>query len=228
MPTTFATSGSTGAPKHFTMSNTLLAARAAARASSRAEIFDGVTSIFSDLSLKSTAGFTNQLWAKQNNVRFFNNGGGSIEATIDLFERENIDALTANPVGLLNYAGANRAHRFKAVLATGSPLTPQRLVVLQEKLGERVFATYGASEVGTIAIANAEDIGKVPGVAGRLCLGVSVAFDDGEVLVKTSTMIDGYDDPALTALYFKNGWFRPGDKGYMTDDGLLVLTGRVV
>jgi acyl-CoA synthetase len=38
-------------------------------------------------------------------------------------------------------------------------------------------------------------------------------------------MIEGYTDPALTARYFKDGWFYPGDLGRL-QDGLLVLAGR--
>jgi long-subunit acyl-CoA synthetase (AMP-forming) len=38
-------------------------------------------------------------------------------------------------------------------------------------------------------------------------------------------MVTGYiDDPKNTAEYFKDGWFYPGDKGYFTKNGKLVIS----
>lgn len=222
----FTTSGTTGIPKTFTMSDDLFAARVRERAASRIEVFADCWSLFSDLSLKTTAGATNKAWAEQYGIRFFNDGGGSLESALALFEREDIDAITANPLGLLNYARANGPHRFKSIQATGAPLTANHIAALRIGLGTNIFSTYGASEVGTIAIATATDIETVPGCVGRLCPGVSVDCTDGIVRVRTTTMIDGYDDPALTARFFVNGWFLPGDRGYVADGELLVLTGR--
>lgn len=76
-----------------------------------------------------------------------------------------------------------------------------------------------------MAIATAAQVESIPGCAGALCPGVQVEFDGELIRVKTATMIQGYDDPALTAQYFKDGWFYPGDRGRLTD-GLLVLAGR--
>jgi long-subunit acyl-CoA synthetase (AMP-forming) len=38
-------------------------------------------------------------------------------------------------------------------------------------------------------------------------------------------MITGYDDPTLTAEWFRDGWFYPGDRGRLVGD-LLVIEGR--
>ena len=97
---------------------------------------------------------------------------------------------------------------------------------------------YGASEVGSIALATAAQVEAIPGCAGALCPGVQVEIDahrsigasggalGGQLRVKTTTMIAGYDDPAATAQSFVDGWFYPGDVGSFTEDGLLVLGGR--
>jgi acyl-coenzyme A synthetase/AMP-(fatty) acid ligase len=35
-----------------------------------------------------------------------------------------------------------------------------------------------------------------------------------------------YNDPLLSAKYFRDGWFYSGDRGRLMNDGLLILTGR--
>src|SRR6266700_2932591 len=50
---------------------------------------------------------------------------------------------------------------------------------------------------------------------------------EGIVRVKTAQVADGYyGDPATSASVFRDGWFYPGDFGYVTEDRLLVVTGR--
>lgn len=47
-----------------------------------------------------------------------------------------------------------------------------------------------------------------------------------EIRIKSeATMVTEYvDDPVMTAKHFKDGWFYPGDRGYFTKDGRLVIT----
>lgn len=224
MPT-FLTKGSTGEPKSFTVSDEFLAARAASRGLTKGAAFTKITGLFCDLSLKTIAGYTYQLWTEQNGVKFFTPVGGTIAAALALFERENIDGIAAIAGGLVNYATVGGMHRFECVLATGSAVSAQQAKIIQSGLGGDLSIVYGASEVGSIALATPEQIETIPGCVGDLCPGVEVRLDAGQVAVKTTTMIDGYDDPALTAKYFKDGWFYPGDLGHF-QDGLLVLDGR--
>ena len=36
------------------------------------------------------------------------------------------------------------------------------------------------------------------------------------------------EDPAETQRAFRNGWFYPGDFGYLTQENMLVISGRTV
>jgi len=52
--------------------------------------------------------------------------------------------------------------------------------------------------------------------------------DDGEIMLRSASVIDGYmDDPEATAKAFTDGWLRTGDAGYLEPDGHLVVLGRV-
>ncbi len=54
------------------------------------------------------------------------------------------------------------------------------------------------------------------------------AGTDGEIRLRGAAVCRGYLDPAQTAEAFDaNGFLRTGDLGHLTDDGHLVLTGRM-
>lgn len=123
MPYSFTTSGSTGVPKTFSLTDEELAARAAARRAAKGDAFASITRLFCDLSLRTTSGLTYRIWAAQAGIGFFTPAGGNIEAALALFEAEAIDGIVGNSLGLLNYALANaaRPHRFACVLGSGTP-----------------------------------------------------------------------------------------------------------
>ena len=52
--------------------------------------------------------------------------------------------------------------------------------------------------------------------------------ETGEVRYKTPLLVTGYigDDDA-TRTFFRNGWFHPGDTGYLNSKKQLFITGRV-
>ena len=69
-----------------------------------------------------------------------------------------------------------------------------------------------------------------PGYVGVPFPGVEVRLgDDGEILIKSPGQFTGYyKRPDLNAQAFtEDGFFRTGDKGERTADGLLKVTGRV-
>jgi long-subunit acyl-CoA synthetase (AMP-forming) len=228
MPVTFTTSGSTGVPKEFVLSDELLAARVNQLSVAKGAVFPTITSLFCDLPTANNSGLLYKLWAAQNKVRFFSSGGGSMASALALFEAENIDGIVCNTGGLMNYAAAGGAHRFRCVLALGTPTSPAQARAIDAGLcatPDALAVSYGASEVGSIATATLAQATSIAGCVGPLCPGVQVELDGDLIRVRTATMIEGYTDPALTAQYFKDGWFAPGDRGRLAD-GLLVLAGR--
>jgi len=117
---------------------------------------------------------------------------------------------------------------------------------LPETLSQRVRARvcsnlttgYGSTEATMIASMPAHYTERTPGAAGIVLPGMLVEATDsnglalppgveGLVRIRTDYGVDGYlDDPAETGRVFRDGWFYPGDLGYVTKDNILVLTGR--
>lgn len=110
----------------------------------------------------------------------------------------------------------------KALLVSGSPLTPERHREALETLGPVLFHGYGQTETGMISMATPDD---PPGTVGRPP--VDVEIRDGELYVRTPGQAQEYwGNPRESAETFVDGWVRTHDLGRFDDDGHLRLTGR--
>ena len=115
---------------------------------------------------------------------------------------------------------------------TGSADIPVELIRrVHEDLPFQTLVTgYGLTECGTATLSRPgdsfEDIATTVGVP---CDGIEVRIaDDGEVLVRGYSVMQGYlDDPAATAdAIDHDGWLHTGDLGVFTDTGRLRVIGR--
>jgi acyl-CoA synthetase (AMP-forming)/AMP-acid ligase II len=98
---------------------------------------------------------------------------------------------------------------------------------------------YGMTEASHQMASNPLPPGeRRPGSVGR-ATGVEVGILDddwnvlepgaaGEVAVRGPSVVDEYrGNPEATAASFRDGWFRTGDRGVLSDDGYLSLAGRL-
>lgn len=93
--------------------------------------------------------------------------------------------------------------------------------------GVTVLEGYGMSECSPVISMNLPDDHK-DGSIGKPIANVEVAFQDGEILVKGSSVMKGYYQmPEETAQTLRDGWLHTGDKGYQDEDGFLFINGRV-
>jgi fatty-acyl-CoA synthase len=137
---------------------------------------------------------------------------------------------------MLDVLAAERVNvsSLRAIMVSGSPVNPRRLLAAQELLGPVVYQGYGQSEAGLISVLTPADLAADPASAasvGRPIVPVRVAGggeEDGEVEVRSPYQMTGYwGDPERTAeVLTDDGWLRTRDRGHLDDRGLLHLTGR--
>lgn len=130
----------------------------------------------------------------------------------------------------------------RALMVSGSPISPSRLAAAAERLGPVIYQGYGQTEAGNIAMLTPDDITHGPArllaSVGRPHPGVEISVRDeedrevaaggtGEILVRSPYLMSGYwGQPEETRDTLRDGWLRTRDLGYLDEEGYLYLAGR--
>ena len=120
-----------------------------------------------------------------------------------------------------------------------SSLAPSLWSALEERVGAPLVEAYGMTEASHQMSSNPLPPGeRRPGTVG-ISAGADIRILDedwnplpagaaGEVAVSGPGVVDGYlDNPEVNAASFREGWFRTGDLGRLSQDGYLTLQGRL-
>jgi long-chain acyl-CoA synthetase len=117
--------------------------------------------------------------------------------------------------------------RLRIANSGGAPLG-QELAEFFHAIGLLILEGYGLSECTTAATVNRPDAFRF-GTVGRALPGVELRIaDDGEVLIRSSTIFKGYfkDEAATAEVLTDDGWLLSGDVGEIDEDGFLRITDR--
>ena len=116
--------------------------------------------------------------------------------------------------------------KLQTIFTGGAHLDPYYIDRFAE-YGVQILEGYGMSECSPVISNNTPENHK-PGSIGRPLENVEIKFENGEILVKGTSVMKGYYQmPEETAETLKDGWLHTGDKGYMDEDGYLFINGRV-
>jgi len=236
------TSGSIGEPKvvGFTHNNQL--ARLARYNHLFGRIFPECSRFFSDYGFGSSGGFRHILYVLSRGGTMFFPGASPMD-TLQTFELCKVQGLIASPGGLsgfLKFYDANPAFRsgFEVIIAAGSPLHSSLSERVRARLCSNLISYYGTTETSTVSSALAHALTGIVGAVGHVAPDVSVRIIDeagaplpsgheGVVLVRTPVSVTGYlDTSGQSETVFRDGHFDTGDIGYLTQDRMLVITGR--
>lgn len=114
----------------------------------------------------------------------------------------------------------------RIIFTGGAHLDPFYIEKFAE-YGVEVLEGYGMSECSPVISNNTPQNHKA-GSIGKPLSNVEVKFENGEILVRGSSVMAGYYEmPEETAETLKDGWLHTGDKGYIDEDGFLFINGRV-
>ena len=141
-------------------------------------------------------------------------------SALELMEREGVTILLGVPsmcAALLAASAETRpAPGLRIAHVGGAPVPVELLHTFEERFGAIVLEGYGMTECGGTATLNHAGRERKPGSVGTPASGgvISIA-EDGEVLLRSPTLLRGHD-----------GWFPTGDVGRIDDDGYLYLLDR--
>lgn len=115
---------------------------------------------------------------------------------------------------------------FSVIYSGGAYLSPV-LIDGYREFGIEIAQGYGMTECSPRICTGVKYCTK-PDSVGRLVPGCTVKTVDGEIWVKSpSVMMGYYKNPEETAKTLTpDGWLKTGDLGHTDDDGYLYLTGR--
>lgn len=114
----------------------------------------------------------------------------------------------------------------RIIFTGGAHLDPYYIEKFEE-FGVDILEGYGMSECSPVITSNTPDNHKA-GSIGRPLKNVEISFEDGEILVRGSSVMRGYYKmPEETSKTLVDGWLHTGDKGYLDEDGYLFINGRV-
>ncbi len=128
--------------------------------------------------------------------------------------------------------------RLKVLVSTGAALHPEERDAILDRLCPNFVNLYGSTEGASATILLPEHSGRASRSVGRPVVDTAVEIvDDEDRLVPTgsvgriryrsaATPAGFYRNPEASAEAFHDGWFYPGDLGYMDENGFLYLAGR--
>jgi acyl-CoA synthetase (AMP-forming)/AMP-acid ligase II len=230
-------SGTTGTPKKILFSNAIIGNRI------KRTIEDyGIgpdMRFMSVVGLDTAGGFVYSVvtWAAGGAVAFYN-----VQAAFDqLIEQTRANLLFMSPVQAANLVDTlppTFRNPLLTLIVAGGRMPQLVAERAKRRLASTIWVVYGSTEAGTVSLAFEPDYAN-PDMVGPLVSTADVQIVDsagnvvapgavGEVRMRGICCVTAYlDDPATSSVFFKDGWFHPGDLGTLSEAGVLSIVGRV-
>lgn len=169
---------------------------------------------------------------------------------METIEREKVSVGSLIPVlldQLMRCPGYERydLSSLRSIVYAGAPMTMETFKNIRQTINCDLYQVYGITEMGPsvtiltpqqhIEFFNKPSSSKLP--VGKALRGTRIRIldskgrecppmVDGEVVVKSDTMMKGYKDPKLTQKVLVDGWFHTGDIGCLDQEKFLYLKDR--
>jgi acyl-coenzyme A synthetase/AMP-(fatty) acid ligase len=163
---------------------------------------------------------------------------GSLAAVVAFIAQHGVTCLDVSYMHLSELLALGRPLPSDVKLRPGgAPVPAQLRRIVRERVTANLYVRYAATECGAIAMAGPADHDD-DASCGRPIDGVEVEVVDeardalpvgvsGELRIRASGMAEGYlANAEASQARFRDGWFYPGDIGYVRNDGCIVLQGR--
>lgn len=125
----------------------------------------------------------------------------------------------------------------RVVHVGGNVMSAPFLAAARLQICGRIVCAYGSTEAGAVAHAPSEMLAGIEGAVGIVSPWAEVqALDErgtplprgatGILRMRTEGQGHTYGSPASDVDNFRDGWFYPGDRGTVRENGMLVILGR--
>ena len=222
------TSGTSGLSKQAILTPELMATRVAATDKANGKNIADCKVIYVAKASMSSSFQRYKAWSDVKGKKLVDNI--SADNILETFKKEGVDCVIGVPGSLKLIASlfekTGQSAGLKQVVSGHATLNKNDGLYIQKWLGKDLQVGYGATEIGTICSGTFEEVSDTEGCVGKPVDGVTVEVVEGGIIrIKSPTMITSYEDyEEMDAIHFKDDWFYPGDKGYFTKDGRLVIT----
>ena len=132
-----------------------------------------------------------------------------------------------NPLLPLRLAGrAVFGKELRVIFCGGAYLSPE-LSEAYAKMGIPLLQGYGMTECSPRITSSSEADPSTGADVGRVVKNCRVKTEDGEILVKSPSVMLGYyhNEAATSEMFTEDGWLKTGDLGYVKDQRIFI-TGR--
>ncbi|MBQ4427615.1 MAG: AMP-binding protein [Oscillospiraceae bacterium] len=114
----------------------------------------------------------------------------------------------------------------RVIFCGGAYLAPE-ITEAYAKMGIPLLQGYGMTECSPRITSSSEADPSTGTDVGRVVKNCSVKIEDGEILVKSPSVMLGYykNEEATREMFTSDGWLKTGDLGYVKDERIYI-TGR--
>jgi acyl-CoA synthetase (AMP-forming)/AMP-acid ligase II len=236
------TSGTTGDQKAVAMSHDLILRRIQTYDFAFGNKIAACSRVFLDVGVAANSGYLWLIYTLARGGTIFMRGCDPME-TMQAFSLYNVQCMVAAPAGMaefLDYYERSPSYLcpFEVMLSVGSKLATSLSDRVRARMCPLVVHGYGATEGNPVAGGYVHQIGHLKGAVGYVTPGMFVqSVDDaghvlkpgeeGHIRFRGDRCVTGYfGDPQGSQQFFRDGWFYPGDIGAVTEDGILIISGR--
>lgn len=147
------------------------------------------------------------------------------------FIQNEIDVFCATPTlyQTLALISKNKAFPVKVGVLSGEVLTSRTSENIANAFPKtKFYNVYGLTEHSPrVSALLPDDFAKKPGSVGKTIGDVQLKIVDGELCVKSASVMKGYYlDETKTVEKIRGGWLFTGDRAHFDDDGYLYIDGR--
>lgn len=128
--------------------------------------------------------------------------------------------------------------KLRVLISTGAALFPEDREKALKRVASNILNFYGSAEGGGVSVLAPHHPPEERNSVGQIVFGSNVRIVDdnfndlppgqiGRICYRSGgTATSFLNDPEASAKSFRDGWYFPGDLGYVNDRGFVYITGR--